>query len=277
MNKLATLSTFFLVIFFGCTKITPDTSIILAEYTLGTGGDCTGAVVAGRYVADTAVSAENTVTITVDVSVPGPYWITTNTANGISFSQVSTFSATGPQTAVLTATGTPLDTGMTNFTLRALNGLADSCTFSVQIIKGIPPHYYLTCFLNGVYRNFSDSAGAANGNIPGPSGSAGFYVSGRDTVTSTGEKIEFGVASTMNIGSGIYTDTSSTYAYFSYADSLAQTWLVNNGTDPTFTVVVTSANAINVQGTFSGVIKKSQGTVTDTIAVTNGIFSVPVK
>ncbi len=277
MNKLVALSTFLLVIFLGCTKTTPDTSIILAEYTLGTGGDCTGAVVSGRFVADTAVSAVNTVTITVDVTVPGPYWVTTNTVNGISFSQVSTFTATGPQTAVLTATGTPLDTGMTNFTLRALNGLADSCTFSVQVIKGIPPHYYLTCFLNGVYRNFSDSAGAANGNIPSPSGAAGLYVSGLDTITSSSEKIEFGVGTTSSVGPGIYTDTSSTYAYFSYADSLAQTWLVSNAANPTFTVVVTSANAINVQGTFSGVIKKSQGTVTDTIAVTNGIFSVPVK
>ncbi len=277
MKKLTALSAFLLVIFFGCTKTTPDPTIILAEYSLGTGGDCTGAVVSGRFVADTAVSDANTVTITVDVTVPGPYWITTNTVNGISFSQVSTFTAAGQQTAVLTATGTPVDTGMATFTLRALNGLADSCTFSVPTVQGIPPHYYLTCFFNGVYRNFSDSAGATNSNIPGASGSAGLYVSGRDTVTSTNEKIEFGVGSTASVGPGIYTDTSSTYAYFSYVDSLAQTWLVNIAVDPTFTVVVTSANAINVQGTFSGVIKKQQGTLTDTIAVTNGIFNVPVK
>ncbi len=266
-----------LVFFSGCVKKTIDTPIILAEYALGSGGNCTDAIVSGRFVADTALTSANTVTITVDVAVPGPYWITTNTVNGISFSDINTFTSTGPQTAVLTGTGTPVDTGTVEFTVTPLNGSGGSCTFPVSTVQGTPPHYYLTCFLNGVYRNFSDSAGATNSNIPGSSGAAGLEVSGLDTVMNSDSKIDFGVGSTGNIGTGIYADTSSSYAYFSYVDSLAQTWMVQNATQPTFTIVVTEVNARNVQGTFSGTIKNQQGSPTDSIAVTNGLFSVPVK
>ncbi len=276
MKNLFALIFILPVFFCGCTK-TPDSSIVLAEYTLGSGGNCTGATVSGRFVADTALNGANTIAITVDVRVAGAYWINTNTVNGMSFSQIGTFTSTGPQTALLTGTGTPVDTGTVNFTLTALNGLGDSCTFSVATIQGVLPHYYLTCFLNGAYRNFSDSAGATNSNIPGAAGSAGLDVSGLDTTVKSTSKIEFGVGSSASIGTGTYADTSAAYAYFNYVDSLAQTWTVSNSSQPTFTIVVTGVSARSVQGSFSGTIKMLQGAVVDSIAVTNGLFSVPVK
>ena len=277
MKTPIALTIIILVLFFGCAKTPSYTSTALAEYTLGSGGDCTGATVSGRFVADTAVTDANTVTITVDVSVVGPYWITTNTVNGISFSQIGTFTSTGTQTAVLTATGTPVDTGASDFTITPLNGPGGSCIFSVVTVQGIPPHYYVTGFFNGVYRNFSDSSGATNGNIPGTSGQAGLDISGRDTVINSNENVNFGVSNTGQVGIGTYVDTSALRAYFNYVDSLGQTWAESAPGQPSFTIGVTSVSAGNVKGTFSGTIRDQQGMGADSISVTNGLFSVPVK
>jgi len=60
-------------------------------------------------------------------------------------------------------------------------------------------------------------------------------------------------------------------------DSLAQTWTVSSTSQLSFTIAVTSVSANSVQGTFSGTLKNQQGIGTDSIAVTNGLFSVPVK
>ena len=243
MKNLFSLTVILLVLLYGCTKKTTDSSTPIAVYTLGSGGNCTGAVVSGRFVADTALTSANTVTITVDVTVAGPYWISTNTVNGISFSQISTFTSTGSQTVVLTGTGTPVATDTADFTVTALNGLGGSCTFSVATVQGVPPPYYLTCFLNGVYRNFGDSASATNSDIPGNSGAAGLDIRGLDTVINSTSKIEFGVSNPGSVGAGAYTDTSIIKAYFSYVDSLAQTWSVNSTSQPSFTIVVTDVSA----------------------------------
>ncbi len=278
MKNLFVLIFIISILFSACSKKTTDSSIVLAEYTLGSGGNCTGTIVSGRFVADTALTATNTVTITVDVTVAGAYWITTNTINGMSFSQISTFTSTGPQTAVLTGTGIPVDTGTVDFEVTPLNGPGGSCTFSVGTVEGIQPQYYLTCFLNGIYRNFGDSAIATNSNIPGSSGLAGLDISGLDTMINSSSKIEFGVNNTASVRAGTYTDTtSSSRAYFDYLDDSVETWSVNISTQPSFTIVVTGASNRNVQGTFSGTIKNQQGTGMDSIIVTNGLFSVPVK
>ena len=275
MKILFAFSIIFLVLFSGCKKTVPDTSTPIATYSLGNGEGCTGATLSGRFVKDTSLTGANTVTITVDVTLAGPYWISTNTVNGMSFSAVSTFTAIGPQTAVLTATGTPISLVTANFILTALNGLGDSCTFSVTTVKGIPPQHFVTCIINGVYRDFSDSSVASNSGTPGTSGAAGLDIRGLDTVVNSLSKIEFGINNTVSVGTGTYTDTNAPNAYFNYTDSLGQKWSVIGDTQPSLTIVVTNLNGNNVQGTFSGTIKNQRAT--DSLTVANGMFSVPVK
>src|ERR1017187_4068805 len=100
MKTLLRLFVILPIFFSGCTKMSTGNPVILAVYTIGTGINCTAASISGRYVADTALTNANTVSITVDVKIVGPFWITTNTVNGISFSQISTFTTTGLQTVV---------------------------------------------------------------------------------------------------------------------------------------------------------------------------------
>lgn len=261
----------------GCTKTVVDTSTPLAKYTLGSGGACTGATVSGRYVTDTALDATNTVTLTVDVSFAGPYSITTNTVNGISFSSTDKFTSTGIQTVVLTGSGTPTAVDTASFVLTPLNGSGGSCTFSIPTILGIQPHYLLSCFLNGVLRNFGDSAFATNSGVPGTSGSPGLDISGLDSVMNSKARIDFGVGGTTGIGVGTYTNTNTSKAYFNYLDSLGQTWTADSLSNTSFTINVIIASPNYVQGSFTGTIRSQQGTGTDSITVTNGLFTVPIR
>ena len=103
-----------------------------AVFTLvGAPTACTGATVQGTYTINTAVIASNTATIQVNVTSVGSYSITTNTVSGISFSASGTFTATGPQTVILSAVGgQPTTAGVATFTVTAGTS---TCTFPVTI------------------------------------------------------------------------------------------------------------------------------------------------
>lgn len=266
-----------LIVVCSCKKTVVDNSTPLATYSLGTGGSCAATTVSGRYVADTALDASNTIMITVEVSVAGPYWIITNTVNGMLFSRTGTFTSTGTQTIILNGSGTPKAINNSNFTLTRLSGPGGSCNFSVATVQGIQPHYFLSYFLNGVYRNFGDSAYAINSGVPGNSGLAGLDISGLDTIVNSKSKIEFGVGGTKSIGAGIYTNTHTSKGYFNYFDNVGGTWTADSLSNTSFTINLMTASAHYVQGTFSGTIKNQQGTGTDSLVVTNGLFTVPVR
>jgi hypothetical protein len=101
----------------------------------GAPGVCGGAVSAGTYALGTALTAANTIQLQVTVTTIGSYTITTNTVNGFSFSATGNFAALGPQSVLLTGTGTPTAAGSFNFTATAG---ASTCTFSV-VCTGTPP------------------------------------------------------------------------------------------------------------------------------------------
>jgi hypothetical protein len=67
--------------------------------------------------------------VPVTVHVPGPYSITTNTANGMTFSDNGVFTFTGIQMVMLYGSGTPVTAGTHNFI--AQSGDDISCTMSV--------------------------------------------------------------------------------------------------------------------------------------------------
>ncbi len=251
--------------------------MVLASYTLGSAGTCTDTAITGRAVADTALTSANTATIRVDVSVAGPFAITTNTVNGIRFSQTGTFDNTGTQMVSLVGIGTPIDTGTVSFTVTPLSGAGGSCTFSVHVFQGTPPVYIVTTFFNGVYQNFSDSAAATNSDLPGPSGATGLSISGRDTVSPRNSKVEFGVTNAGSVSAGIYSDTSIAQAYFQFTDSLGETWSVRNTAEPSFNIILTTVNTRNIEGSFNGTIWNQQGAGADSIVLTNGLFIVPLK
>jgi len=107
-----------------------------AQITIGTGGSCLNTIVHGSYVANQSLTANEYVTMDVDVATAGAYSITSNTVNGISFSGTGIFTVTGTQSVTLLGSGTPAASGTSNFTATAANG-GGTCTFIVNVSNPI--------------------------------------------------------------------------------------------------------------------------------------------
>ncbi len=92
-------------------------------------GICKPVTLAGSYLPGIALTSGNTVQLEVTVAVAGSYTISTNTANGISFTKSGTFTSAGVQTVTLIANGTPISSGTQNFTVTYDNS---QCTFAID-------------------------------------------------------------------------------------------------------------------------------------------------
>ena len=94
----------------------------------------------GVYTAGTAVGAQHTVTLNVNVTTPGPYTINIAAVNSISFSGSGTFTAAGNAQVTLTASGTPLAASPPPYNYTVTNG-ASTCTFSITVAAPtLPPN-----------------------------------------------------------------------------------------------------------------------------------------
>ena len=134
--SLAGVTTFALVFSNGVSGCTLQMWVAApqAVFTLGGPGGCVNPVVSGTYQTGTFLNTTNNVLITVNVTTVGAYYISTDSTNGIGFSASGTFTATGPQTVLLTGYGVPNSPGTQVLTTMA-NGVT-GCTFSVDVIPG---------------------------------------------------------------------------------------------------------------------------------------------
>ena len=116
-----------------CTfSITTIAGVGAAAFTLtGQPNACSGAFSPpqGTYTAGVATNASNTVTVEVNVTTVGTYTITA-TGGGVTFSKTGVFTATGIQTVVLTASGTPPTAG--TFPVPVVAG-SSTCSFNLTI------------------------------------------------------------------------------------------------------------------------------------------------
>ena len=112
--------------------------------------NCTGATPAGTYVAGTALTATNSITLNVNVTTAGSWSVNTGSSvNGISFSGTGTFATTGAQTITLLGTGTPTAAGTNTYTV---TGGAATCTFQVTVTAvAISDYFPRTAYSNWSY------------------------------------------------------------------------------------------------------------------------------
>ncbi len=247
-----------------------------AVFTLqGAPGACTGATVAGTYVAGSPLTAANTVTINANVTTPGAYTISSNTVNGLTFTSSGVFPATGAQTIVLRATGnTPVAAGTNSFNI----GTA-SCTFSVTVAAASASIYQ--CKINGVLTTFIDNA-------------EGSYFQAGDLLI-TGDNLALNSDFLLNIDKSSTGGTVNAAMYVNtlagsiaggyilganYTDATNMVWAprsIISGSPDAFTIVITSITATRVVGTFSGTIRDNFGGGTNTKAITEGTFNLPIN
>lgn len=90
-----------------CNDLTVNVAAQPVDYTI----DCAGITTTGTFSPGATMDATNTMVLPVDVKYVGAYNIITNVENGVSFSGSGTFTATGTQNVVLTASSTVATTG----------------------------------------------------------------------------------------------------------------------------------------------------------------------
>ncbi|MCZ2460403.1 MAG: hypothetical protein LC128_12360 [Chitinophagales bacterium] len=120
-----------------------------AVFTLsGSPGNCTNAQVDGVYSTGTALSYNNTVTISVNVTTIGTYNIST-TYQGMTFSGNGSFSTPGIQSVTLNGSGTPT-TGGANVV--PITAGSTTCSFTVNVLS--PAEGTISCgnaIVKGLY------------------------------------------------------------------------------------------------------------------------------
>lgn len=105
----------------------------------GAPDSCFDYMLNGNYNEGVALTVDNSVSVMVNVFIPGPYLIKTEIIDGIGFSKSGTFTSTGSQKVFLQGKGKPVNPGIFSF---KPNGGFSSCTFDVTVTKNEPPASY---------------------------------------------------------------------------------------------------------------------------------------
>lgn len=251
-----------------------------AQYSFSGGtAACTGATLSGTFTAGTAATAGNRVVLNVVVDSIGTYSISTGTVNGVFFSGSGTFTATGAQTIVLTASGTPTAAGTFNFTVGSAG-----CTFSVtvQAASGGNTTDYIRCTIDGINKTFNDGALAVNffGTVLiNGTENASANNTGNFTIALSNSNLD----SVLSFTPGVFLNLPplpGKTCLIGYVPDISSTDTTAYGSATAgqpggFTVTVTSIAADRIQGTFSGTLYDNDGNGSATKVVANGEFSVP--
>lgn len=256
-----------------------------AAFTLaGTPGNCTGAIVNGIYATGVALGANNTVTITINVTTIGTYNITT-TFQGMTFSGSGAFTTTGVQTVTLNGSGTPTTGGANTVPITAGS---TSCNFQVNVTS--PAVGTISCgsaIIGGLYVASTamvatdtvvlqvnvTTAGAYNittNTVNGFSfsGSGAFAATGPQTVklTGAGMPTASGITTfTVTFGSSncTFDVTVKDIDYFPRTTNSNWSYENNNvSTDSVLAHVI--APTFNVLGNTYNIFMATNGTVVDT-------------
>ncbi len=117
--------------------VTAGTSNCSFTVTVGSAAagtvNCSSAVVSGYYYSGYALTTDDSVVISVTVTTPGVYFITTDTVAGVYFSASGTFAVNGTFNLTLHGGGTPTSYGTKTFTVKFGTS---TCTFMVTILSG---------------------------------------------------------------------------------------------------------------------------------------------
>ncbi len=108
----------------------------ICEFPANSDGTCSSYQTTSSIYHGTALTSQNAIIVTVNVNAPGNFAISTNTLNGMTFSQSGKFSTTGPQRVRLTGRGTPVETGVFVFTPSIVvdgNVVGNGCNVDVYV------------------------------------------------------------------------------------------------------------------------------------------------
>jgi hypothetical protein len=242
----------------------------------GAPGNCTTPAISGTYTAGAALTAANTIILTVNVTVAGAYSVTTNSANGVSFSGSGAFTATGIQTITLTSTNIPVLSGSFSYTPSGTGGCNFSITYNPAGGGGIPASTYYLQFKSGATFIAADTAAVVALIIP----NGGFIDLSVEAFSITGDtSFTIAVATTGNPQINVSYNTNNLgvpLTAFGMQDNIGPVYTADFSTPAQNMVVkfdlIDEPNKV-VKGTFSGTAKTSTGVVT----ITEGKFRAQIQ
>ncbi len=168
-----------------------------ARFTLGgSPGNCSVSAINGNYIVGQALTAANTVEMTVNVTTVGTYNISGPVINGVSFDTSAVFTNPGIQNIFLRGRGTPATAGVFNY---PVTNATTSCNFSLNHTVTIT--------------NATFALSGSPGNCTGATVS-GTYTAGAPLNTSNTVLVNVNVTSP-----GVYSITTTTVNGISFAAS----------------------------------------------------------
>ncbi len=242
-------------------------------------GVCTAPAINGTYTAGTALTSSNTIILGVTVTVAGSYAVSTNAANGVTFSG-SGLLATGAQTITLTSTNTPTAAGTFNYT--PTGGCSFPVVFTGATGGGGGGTNFLKCKIDGVLTNFNTGLQVTVVASP-PFGPPNITVQGKISDIAGGlQELWIADQNPGGVNTGAYPNVTFTtildrgciISY--YPTGFPNIYFgVSPFSSSSFTVNITSLTANRIEGNFSGTLYDQNGTVTTVFKVIDsGSFSV---
>lgn len=166
-----------------------------AKYTI----DCANTSVNGFYVKSKNLNNSNYISLSVNVTQVGNYYISTTNTNGYSFSATGTFNNLGTQTIQAIGSGTPTNAQTDNLSISA-NGVSINCTPAKTVtVYNSNSTYSIDCtnaIVNGTYKSGTALTSANTITLPVNVTALGSYKISTNTV----DGISFST-------SGIFTST----------------------------------------------------------------------
>ncbi|MBL0307102.1 MAG: hypothetical protein IPQ25_14020 [Chitinophagaceae bacterium] len=161
-----------IIVLFACQReIVFETNTAQGTLKSQLNGDCLPAAVSGMYKKDTALTINNYIEIQAHFVNAGSYTIYSDTLNGYYFRSEGITADTGLQTIRLAGSGTPVATGVNNFSIRFENSI---CRVSVAVAGGT--NNTSAIFTLGL------SGNNCTGILPGGSFIAGLSMNNQNTI-----------------------------------------------------------------------------------------------
>ncbi len=252
-----------------------------AVYSLaGSPSTCSNYNVQGTYTAATALSFSNQVTLQVNVTALGSYYINTGSIGGMTFSGAGNFTTLGLQNIALQGSGTPTTTG-TN--IIPVTAGTSSCSFTVTVgsatggtttVNSSDTAWQFTGGTNSFKGPFADAFDTTVNNAYGIV-LLGYTPATGDTtmqlgVFFSGGKIQTGTYNTSSFGAFYFTD---------YRDTANPAKIYTaDFTTPAVNTAITISSYDSTTGIIKGTFTGNANNVTNNPApITNGRFTAKVR
>jgi hypothetical protein len=255
------------------------TAVIPAVFTI----NCATSAATGTFQAGTALTANDKITLQVNVTTAGSYNVTTGaTLNNLTFTGNGVFATTGANTIVLTANGqTPNNTTASTVPYTATgNGVSCAVNVPLTVGGGGGTANFIKAKINGstTFTNFTLNLSAILTNsspssleISGDAASGETFLLGLDRPTPIVTNVLYNI-------NDFATGTFITVDYEDPTLVLYNTTPINIVTADPFKLTITSITATRIEGTFSGSLEEDAPTGATPLIkkFTEGSFSLPL-